>query len=56
MIGVVGLGYWGPNLVRNFAELGALSWLCELDDDLRAAFEVRYPGVRVTESWINARS
>ena len=24
MIGVAGLGYWGPNLARNFAELGAL--------------------------------
>ena len=21
-IGVIGYGYWGPNLVRNFAELG----------------------------------
>ena len=22
-IGVIGYGYWGPNLVRNFAELSA---------------------------------
>jgi len=51
VIGVVGLGYWGPNLARNFAELGALSWLCELDDDLRATFAVRYPSVRVTGSF-----
>ena len=30
-IGVVGLGYWGPNLARNFAALpGArLTWLCD---------------------------
>ena len=51
MIGVAGLGYWGPNLARNFAELGRLSWLCDLDDDLRAEFAVRYPGARATASY-----
>jgi predicted dehydrogenase len=51
VIGVVGLGYWGPNLARNFAELGALSWLCEVDPDLRAAFEARYPAAHVTGSF-----
>ncbi len=51
MIGVVGLGYWGPNLARNFAELGVLSWLCELDPGLRATFEARYPGAHVTGSF-----
>jgi predicted dehydrogenase len=28
-VAVVGCGYWGRNLVRNFAELGALSIVCE---------------------------
>lgn len=28
---VVGCGYWGRNLVRNFAELGALSAVCDAD-------------------------
>src|SRR5207245_106585 len=50
VIGVVGLGYWGPNLARNFAELGTLSWLCDLDDELRVTFAKRYPGVQVTGS------
>ena len=31
-VGVVGLNYWGPNLVRNFDELAELAWLCDLDD------------------------
>lgn len=30
-IAVVGMGYWGKNLVRNFAELGALSMVCDAD-------------------------
>ena len=51
MIGVVGLGYWGPNLARNFAELGALTWLCDLDADLRSTFAARYPRVQVTGSF-----
>ena len=51
MIGVAGLGYWGPNLARNFSELGALSWLCDLDEGLLETFAARYPGARVTASF-----
>ena len=28
-VGVVGCGYWGKNLVRNFARLGALAMVCD---------------------------
>ena len=44
-IGLVGLGYWGPNLARNFDELGALVALCDLDPELREKFGARYPHV-----------
>jgi UDP-2-acetamido-3-amino-2,3-dideoxy-glucuronate N-acetyltransferase len=30
-VAVVGCGYWGKNLVRNFAELGALHTVCDTD-------------------------
>jgi UDP-2-acetamido-3-amino-2,3-dideoxy-glucuronate N-acetyltransferase len=30
-IGVVGCGYWGRNLVRNFSELGCLAAVCDSD-------------------------
>ena len=43
-IGQAGLGYWGPNLARNFDELAELTWLCDLSDENRARFEPRYPG------------
>jgi predicted dehydrogenase len=46
-VGVVGLGYWGPNLARNFDELGSLAALCDLSDDLRKRFGERYPNARV---------
>jgi predicted dehydrogenase len=50
-VGVVGLNYWGPNLVRNFDELAELAWLCDLDDDRRATLAARYPHARATASY-----
>jgi len=47
-VGVVGLGYWGPNLVRNFDDLAELVWLCDLDEELRSRFAARYPNAQVT--------
>jgi predicted dehydrogenase len=46
-VAVAGLGYWGPNLARNFEELGALAALCDLEEDLRERYAARYPNVRV---------
>lgn len=37
-IAVIGCGYWGKNLVRNFAELGALGAVCDADADAAAGF------------------
>ena len=47
MIGVAGLGYWGPNLARNFDELGELTWLCDVDEGHRERFAARYPQARM---------
>jgi predicted dehydrogenase len=51
-IGVIGYGYWGPNLVRNFAECkgAAVRMVCDLRKDQLEKVERRYPGVRVTTS------
>jgi predicted dehydrogenase len=52
-VGVVGLGYWGPNLARAFANLpGArLKWLCDKDSEARARAQDRHPDVQVTDSF-----
>jgi predicted dehydrogenase len=49
-IGVVGLGYWGPNLLRNIAvcDRAELTWACDLRPELLEAQEKRYPGIRTT--------
>lgn len=50
-IAVVGFGYWGKNLIRNFYELGALSTVCDADEARRTDVEDQYPGVRFTTSF-----
>ncbi len=41
-VAVVGCGYWGKNLVRNFAELGHLAAVCDADPDRLREFGDRY--------------
>ncbi|MBI3402932.1 MAG: Gfo/Idh/MocA family oxidoreductase [Acidobacteria bacterium] len=50
-VGIIGLGYWGPNLLRNFAEsAGArVTAVCDLRDDRLAAAAARYPGIATTK-------
>jgi predicted dehydrogenase len=50
-VGVVGLGYWGPNLARNLAAIGdcEVSWLCDASEGARAALERSFPGARSTD-------
>src|SRR5713226_1286207 len=45
-VAVVGGGYWGKNLVRNFHELGALEALCDADPPAEATCRSRYEGVK----------
>src|ERR1041385_8313093 len=41
-VAVIGCGYWGKNLVRNFAELGALAAICEPDTAAAAPLAKQY--------------
>ncbi len=43
-IAVIGSGYWGKNLVRNFNTLGALHTICDTNRTTLATFEEQYPG------------
>ena len=50
-VGHAGLGYWGPNLARNFAELADLRWLCDLSPDPLSEASARHPQARTTTSF-----
>lgn len=41
-IAVIGCGYWGKNLVRNFYELGCLAAICDPDINLAKAISETY--------------
>jgi predicted dehydrogenase len=49
-VGIVGLGYWGPNLVRNFNTCArtALACLCDSDPARLAAVGTQYPAAART--------
>ena len=48
-IAVVGSGYWGKNLVRNFHDLGALVAVCDKDPGVLGKFQKEYQGISTTE-------
>jgi predicted dehydrogenase len=49
-LGVVGLGYWGPNLARNFDALPGCEvvWLCDGREEIRAKFQPIYRQAQFT--------
>jgi predicted dehydrogenase len=51
-VGVIGYGYWGPNLVRNFSELpdAQMLMLCDLRPERLALASSRYPRLETTAS------
>jgi predicted dehydrogenase len=51
-VAVVGLGYWGPNLARNFDALpwAELAWICDGSHEQRERMAPRFPSARATSS------
>jgi UDP-2-acetamido-3-amino-2,3-dideoxy-glucuronate N-acetyltransferase len=49
-VAVIGSGYWGKNLVRNFASLGALSAVCDSDTSTLRALSEQYPQCKMFTS------
>ena len=47
-IGVIGYGYWGPNLVRNFmlAQGSAVTRVCDLREERLTPLHKQYPGLK----------
>lgn len=46
-VAVIGAGYWGKNLIRNFHTIGALAMICETSESTRNSFIAQYPGAQV---------
>jgi predicted dehydrogenase len=54
-VGLIGYGYWGPNLLRNFAELpgSQVAAVCDLRPERLELVRRRYPAVRTTTNWLD---
>jgi len=52
-VGVVGCGYWGPNLIRNFVELPTsdLIYVADLKEDRLNHIKDMYPRVSITKDY-----
>jgi predicted dehydrogenase len=52
-VGVIGAGYWGPNLIRNFSLLpeADLKMVCDLSASRRQHIESRFPGMLTTPNY-----
>ena len=47
-IAVIGCGYWGKNLVRNFHELNSLHSICDVDENKLKFFQKKYLDIAVS--------
>lgn len=49
-IGIIGYGYWGPNLMRNFIEIpkAQVKTISDLNREMLAKAQLKYPTVQVT--------
>ncbi|MFC1585845.1 Gfo/Idh/MocA family oxidoreductase [Fibrobacterota bacterium] len=50
-IAVLGAGYWGKNLIRNFNQLGILASVCETDKERLEWLGKEYPDIDLTDDF-----
>ncbi len=55
-IAIIGCGYWGPNLLRNFQDIGnvQVTLVVDLDNDRLAYAAEKYPKIRVSKDYHDA--
>jgi UDP-2-acetamido-3-amino-2,3-dideoxy-glucuronate N-acetyltransferase len=46
-VAVIGTGYWGKNLVRNFHQIGALKMICDKNETVLSALQTQHSGVEI---------
>ncbi|OGQ46673.1 MAG: oxidoreductase [Deltaproteobacteria bacterium RIFCSPLOWO2_02_FULL_46_8] len=48
IVGLIGLGYWGKNILRNLNELGVLHTACDYSSEIIAQRKSEFPGILYT--------
>jgi UDP-2-acetamido-3-amino-2,3-dideoxy-glucuronate N-acetyltransferase len=49
-VAVIGTGYWGRNLVRNFHQIGALKMICDKNETVLSNLQAQHTGVEICYS------
>jgi predicted dehydrogenase len=54
-LGIMGVGYWGPNLVRDFTQLSEANILrvCDLKEENLSKIKNRYPQLKTTKNYLD---
>ena len=54
-IGVIGCGYWGPNLIRNFNQIKGCKvlWCSDLREERLSHMKEIYPGIKTTKNYMD---
>lgn len=50
-IGLIGAGYWGKNLVKDFNKFNALHTICDIDIDRLKEYSKKYPDIKITTDY-----
>jgi predicted dehydrogenase len=52
-VAIIGYGYWGPNILRNYIELPQawVQWVCDIRPEALAKAQSRYPAVACTTDY-----
>jgi len=45
-IAIIGTGYWGKNLIRNYRDIGVLKLLCDNNEETLAQYNEQYPQLK----------
>lgn len=52
-VGLIGGGYWGKNLIREFNNIGVLHTICDINEESLKKYNQDYPHVKTTNNWDN---
>jgi UDP-2-acetamido-3-amino-2,3-dideoxy-glucuronate N-acetyltransferase len=52
-LSLIGGGYWGKNLIREFNNVGILHTICDINEEALQKYKVEYPNVNITSDWNN---
>jgi len=50
-LGLIGGGYWGKNLIREFNNTNTLHTICDINEEALKKYNELYPHVKTTKSW-----